>query len=201
MRADNLELLDETLRIMEQGEYVVEGKTVSLCLSPERMRAAQVLLPQEVNEIINRTDFQRVITLGRLGCGCENMDSFALAQKRYTDCAHMFAGKDAKPVLVLNMANPVNPGGGVRRGAQAQEEDLCRKSSLLLSLESEAAQRYYEYNRSLKTYMGSDAMIFTPEVEIIRDECGALLPETVIVSVLLASGDNRHSGSGENRQF
>ena len=32
--------------------------------------------------------------------------------------------------------------------------------------------------------MGSDAMIFTPEVEIIRDENGALLSETSIVSVL-----------------
>ena len=47
--------------------------------------------------------------------------------------------KKSKPILVLNLANPVNPGGGVRRGSKAQEEDLCRKSSLLLSLESSAA--------------------------------------------------------------
>ena len=92
--------------------------------------------------------------------------------------------KDAKPVLVLNLANPVNPGGGVRRGARAQEEDLCRKSSLLLSLESKNAARYYEYNRNLNTYLGSDAIIFTPQVEIIRDEHGNLLDDTVIVAVM-----------------
>ncbi|MBQ5795100.1 MAG: DUF2263 domain-containing protein, partial [Kiritimatiellae bacterium] len=44
------------------------------------------------------------------------------------------------------------------RGAKAQEEDLCRKSSLLLSLESKTAEAYYNYNRSLNTCMGSDAL-------------------------------------------
>ena len=184
MRADNLNILDETLRILEQGYYLTEGKRVDLKLTPEQMRTVRVLLPEDVRDICARTDFQRVFVMGRCGCGCVNADSFTLARKRQADCAHMFTGKDAKPILVLNMANPVNPGGGVRRGARAQEEDLCRKSSLLLSLESKEAEKYYAYNRSLHTYMGSDAMIFTPEVEIVRDETGALLSETVIVSVL-----------------
>ena len=50
---------------------------------------------------------------------------------------------DVQEILVLNLANPVNPGGGARRGARAQEEDLCRKSSLLLSLEDVSAKSYY----------------------------------------------------------
>ena len=58
--------------------------------------------------------------------------------------------KGARPVLVLNLANPVNPGGGVRRGATAQEEDLCRISSLLVSLESMKAKTYYDYNSPYK---------------------------------------------------
>lgn len=95
----------------------------------------------------------------------------------------MLPGKK-KPPLVLNFANPVHPGGGVRRGARAQEEDLCRKSSLLFALESEAAKRYYWYNRAQQTNLGSDAVILTPEVEIIKDENGALLDEPLIVSVM-----------------
>ena len=51
-------------------------------------------------------------------------------------------------VLVLNFANPVHPGGGVRQGARAQEEDLCRQSTLLLSLESSQASFYYALQSS-----------------------------------------------------
>lgn len=84
----------------------------------------------------------------------------------------------------MNLANPVNPGGGARKGAKAQEEDLCRKSSLLVSLESRNACPYYEYNRSLHTYMGSDAVIIHPQVEIIKDENNELLEDTVVVAVM-----------------
>ena len=37
-------------------------------------------------------------------------------------------------VCILNMANDLVPGGGVERGSMAQEEELCRKSDLYLSL-------------------------------------------------------------------
>ena len=72
----------------------------------------------------------------------------------------------------------------MRNGARAQEEDLCRKSSLLLSLESPKASKYYEYNKSLHSYIGSDAIMITPQVEIIKDENGDLLPESVVVAVM-----------------
>lgn len=161
---------------------VVSGIDRSVCSSivlPQKY----VLLPEDVRDIENCTDMEKVFVSGRCGHGCVNADSFTVARNQYVNFGHTFE-KDSRPVLVLNLANPVNPGGGVRRGARAQEEDLCRKSSLLLSLESEAASRYYEYNRSLHSYMGSDAMIFTPQVEIIRDEDGSLLEDSVIVAVL-----------------
>ena len=67
------------------------------------------------------------------------MDSFSRAREMYEDFSYIFTERDAKEILVLNLANPVHPGGGVRRGVRAQEEDLCRKSSLLLSLEGRDA--------------------------------------------------------------
>lgn len=184
MRQDNINMLQETLQILEQGYYVANRKKVPLKLSREQMKAAVVYLPDRVERICSSRDFPHVHRMGRIGTSCENMDSFALARKRYQDCAHIFSGKGENRILVLNLANPVNPGGGVRRGARAQEEDLCRKSSLLLSLEGEEARPYYEFNRTLRTYMGSDAVIITPDVEIIRDERGNLLEDSVIVSVL-----------------
>ena len=184
-RKIEINMLQETLQILEQGYYEKQGKRVNLKLSRKEMETVQVLLPDDVEAYSNRPEFKPPLVMGgRCGHGCENMDSFALAGKRYRDCSYMFQHETVKEILVLNLANPVHPGGGVRNGARAQEEDLCRKSSLLLSLESRSALRYYQYNAALHTYMGSDAMIFTPRVEIIRDENGELLDETVIVAVV-----------------
>ena len=182
-KSKEINMLQDTLQILKQGYYEKNGKKIKLKLSGEEMEKIQVYLPNEVKRNANREDFNPSFVIGgRCGHGCENIDSFALARKRLED-TYLF-DKDDPRILVLNLANPVNPGGGVRNGARAQEEDLCRKSSLLVSLESKEAKRYYDYNKSLNTYMGSDAMMITPKVEIIKDENGELLDETVVVSVL-----------------
>ena len=183
MRRENLIAeLDDTLEILEKGCYQMQGRTVRLKLNKEQMEEVKVFLPQDVQEIYGEKDFAHVRAV-RYDYSCINKDSFTVARKRMEQLSHELE-KDAKPVLVLNLANPVNPGGGVREGAKAHEEDLCRTSSLLLSLESSGAAPYYVYNRSLHTYMGSDAVMIHPQVEIIKDENGDLLPETTIVAVM-----------------
>ena len=165
VRPENIAMLQDTLDILEQGYYLLGEKKVELKLSKEEMREIDVYLPGEIQVI------------------SESRDSFSLAIEKTKDACTL-PERNEKPVLVLNLANSVNPGGGVRRGATAQEEDLCRKSSILLSLESPDAAAYYNYNKSLRTYMGSGAVMITPQVEIIKDERGKLLPESVIVSVM-----------------
>ena len=193
MRVDNINMLNDTMAIMDRGYYEVNGKRVNLKLSKNERKEISVFLPKDVERISDNKDFPHVHVMGRIGVGCVNMDSYSLAIKRYSDCAYMFSEK-SKPILVLNLANPVNPGGGVRRGSKAQEEDLCRKSSLLLSLESLEASVYYKYNKSLNTYMGSDAVMITPQVEIIKDENGDLLDESVIVSVMTCAAPMLRDG-------
>ncbi|QGI64762.1 uncharacterized protein FFB20_09185 [Fusarium fujikuroi] len=84
-------------------------------------------------------------------------------------------------VAVLNMASHVSPGGGWLKGARAQEEALCYRSSLSLSLD----KRYYPWRQR----MG----IYTPDVVIIRSDQetghGLLMPtiqaqDLPVVSVL-----------------
>ena len=176
-------MLQDTLQILEKGYYRKGLKKIKLKLSPKEMRESKVYLPDDIAVIAKNTGFQHPIVSGRCGFACENRDAFALARARdeYRDL--LFIDK-SKPILVLNLANPVNPGGGVRKGARAQEEDLCRKSSLLLALEDQQAAAYYAYNKSLHSYMGSDGIIITPKVEIIKDEKGELLDESVIVAVM-----------------
>ena len=159
--------------------------TLHLCEGlEETYKTADVYLPEDI-EAIKQSEGKGYISFGaRCGYGVHNADSFTVA-RQLTDLSALTYNDDARSeVLVLNFANPVNPGGGVRRGARAQEEDLCRTSSLLLSLESEQAKKYYEYNKSLHTYLGSDAIIISPKVAIVKDENAKKLEKPVTVAVM-----------------
>ena len=197
-RDENVQLLEETLRILGRGSYEIAGKTVPLKLHRREIEEVEVLLPDEVEAICNSPDLAKRLQGRDSYCPCRgdcaNEDSLDAARRQLRDFEYLF--EDGKPPLVLNFANPVHPGGGVRTGARAQEEDLCRRSSLLLSLESADAARYYDYNRSIDDYMSSDAMIFTPKVEVMRGSDGALLDDTFVVSVLTCAAPMLRFGKG-----
>ena len=80
---------------------------------------------------------------------------------------------------VLNFANPVEPGGGVLRGANAQEEYLCRASNLYSCLTSRQAEPYYQAHRELLKsntdfgmFLSSDRLIYTPGVTFFKEDAG-----------------------------
>lgn len=74
-------------------------------------------------------------------------------------------------IAVLNFASAVSPGGGVRNGARAQEESLCRCSTLLPSLEQTWLDKeYYARNRNEHNRLNTDACIYTPDVIICKTD-------------------------------
>lgn len=71
---------------------------------------------------------------------------------------------------VLNFANPENPGGGVRLGAMAQEECLCRSSNLYACLSAQSVyEDYYQFHRNLPGSFYSDRLIYSEGVTIFKD--------------------------------
>jgi uncharacterized protein (TIGR02452 family) len=71
-------------------------------------------------------------------------------------------------IAVLNMASPLQPGGGVLRGAKAQEESLCMRSTLYPSLRPE----WYRHP--------NDAVIYTPDILVFKS---AATPEMEMLEV------------------
>lgn len=110
----------------------------------------------------------------------ERNDSFSYVINNYEKM-------NTKP-LVLDFANPCTPGGGVRRGCRAQEEDLCRRSNLLKALESEEASSYYEINKSIVT-SGEVPLrcLLVKNVTIFADTEGVLIDPIVVDVIVMAA--------------
>lgn len=80
-----------------------------------------------------------------------------------------------KKAAVLNFANPVEPGGGVWRGSNAQEEYLCRASNLYNCLSSRNAASFYafhngilEKNQFRSFFLASDRIVYSPRVTVFK---------------------------------
>ena len=90
-----------------------------------------------------------------------------------------------KKIAVLNFAASGHPGGGVKDGSYAQEESICRCSTLYPSLVTDTARDgFYEYHREHCDWKASDTCIYSPDVVVCRDDsdllCDRLSPEEFV---------------------
>ena len=76
-----------------------------------------------------------------------------------------------KKVCVLNFASATNPGGGVVNGASAQEECLCRCSTLYWNLDiPEMWNVFYQPHRKSRDPLHNDDCIYTPDVIVCKTD-------------------------------
>ncbi|KAI4194495.1 MAG: hypothetical protein LQ348_002627 [Seirophora lacunosa] len=86
-----------------------------------------------------------------------NLDTLDAAIRLSSLTTSRVAQSPAPPVLILNMANAKHGGGGWLKGAMAQEEALCYRSSLCFTLK----RRFYP--------VPDRAAIYSPTVVVIRE--------------------------------
>ena len=99
---------------------------------------------------------------------------------------------------VLNFASARTPGGGFLRGGTAQEESLCRATTLYHALASQEA--YYERNKVSSDARYADIGLYTPKVRQIRDEYGAVQPPSNLFSVVTVAAPNRRAAQEQGAQ-
>lgn len=129
-----------------------------------------------------------------------------ISTQRTLEAAEKYA-KAGKRVCVLNFASCVTPGGGVTRGSAAQEESLCRISTLYPAIsDQDTAGAFYDrhwqlIHRDEMSRKNRDDCIFTPGVVVIREDtfdC-ALLEQRDWYSVdviTCAAPDQRYADAG-----
>ncbi len=101
-----------------------------------------------------------------------------VSKKRSYEAASGYKGQK---VCVHNFASASNPGGGVTHGANAQEECLCRCSSLYFSLNTPAMWAgFYTPHRNAHNPIHNDDIIYTPGVTVFKTDTAypKLMPES-----------------------
>ncbi len=103
-----------------------------------------------------------------------------VSKKRSFEAASAYTGKR---VCVLNFASATNPGGGVKHGSSAQEECLCRCSTLYPCInERTISGGFHYYHRSMLeagnlNALYNDDCIYTPGVIVFKTD--ESLPKTM----------------------
>lgn len=93
-----------------------------------------------------------------------------ISRKRSFEAASTYA-RAGKKVCVLNFASATNPGGGVIHGSSAQEECLCRCSTLYPCLNfDDLWQRFYLPHRETGDPLYNDDCIYTPGVIVAKSD-------------------------------
>lgn len=100
----------------------------------------------------------------------ENEATILVSKRRSLEAASRYKGQK---VCVHNFASATNPGGGVVKGATAQEEAICRCSTLYFSIKN--ANSFYNSHKQMiqkgkmdVTY--NDDCIYTPGVVVFKSD-------------------------------
>lgn len=90
--------------------------------------------------------------------------------KRSLEAAEPYA-KQGKKVCVLNFASASNPGGGVVNGSSAQEECICRCTTLYPCLNISAMwDAFYMPHRKANNPLYNNDCIYTPDVCVFKSD-------------------------------
>ena len=100
-----------------------------------------------------------------------------------------------KKVCILNFASATNPGGGVINGSSAQEESLCRCSTLYFVLATDYMYgMFYQPHRKAGNPLYNDDLLYSPEVYAIKSDTShpERLPEDqwYMVNVITCAAPN-----------
>ena len=156
---------EERIEIFEDTERWIRSNA-KLQAAVAGSAARQVFYPEE-QEI-------RVIK-SYANTDSEREGSVRVSRDRSFQAAEKYV-RNGDRTLVLNFASSTNPGGGVKGGSAAQEESLCRCSTLYDCLSVQKMREAFYQRHKDAHRMGqmnalhNDDCIYTPDVYVIKSD-------------------------------
>ena len=155
-REENALIFEDTKKLCETNKKLIEA--IKLSSSNQKL----ILENENIELIKPKFDIEAKLIVSK---------------KRSFEAASAY---ENQKVCVLNFASSTNPGGGVVNGSSAQEEALCRCSTLYFNLDTKYMwDNFYNLHRSQKNPLNNDDCIYTPNVKVFKADNASpkLLPE------------------------
>lgn len=172
IRSYNVGIFENTMDVIKKDSTLVESINKSI------KNQLFYLNPVDIKSIMPQHDTDCPVTVTR---------------ERSIECAMKWVKRDAagSKVAVLNFASATRPGGGVATGSSAQEECICRCTTLYPCLTTKEAEvRFYDPHRKNVGPLHNDDIIYTPDVAIIKNDDYDLLGEPLFIDVITCAAPN-----------
>lgn len=149
-RQDNIEIFEDTQRMYSGNQRLISAIQHS----------------SEAQEYFGN----RRQLIGFDGRSYQKPCRIVVSPKRTLEAAAPYR-RAGKKVCVLNFASATNPGGGVTKDSSAQEEAICRCSTLYANLkEQKAWDSFYGPHRRQRDPLHNDDCIYTPGVMVFKSD-------------------------------
>lgn len=143
-----IEIFEDSVKLMKSNRSLQQSIQASIQNQKLYLEADEIVVPENRN------------------LACRTI----VSKKRTFEAAVEYA-RAGKMVCVLNFASATNPGGGVTRGSSAQEECLCRCSTLYPCLnDKKIFQGFYTPHRKMDNPLYNDDCLYTPGVVVFKSD-------------------------------
>jgi len=152
--------------------YVTREEMLEVFRDTEEFCKTDENLKQSIRDSIKGTVFYGAKDYPSMPARRFKKTVVSVAKRRTFDAAIAMQRKYLElRIAVHNFASATNPGGGVKYGSRAQEEALCRCSTLYPVLNTDANwKNFYSVNRERRNPLHDDACIYTPEITVCKSD-------------------------------
>lgn len=154
---NNIEVFTDTLKLIRENDVLKKSLENSI-------QNQKIILESDIytEKNISSKEIQKTVKI--------------ITKHSSMDAARSYAGRGR--TAVLNFASSTHPGGLVIKGASAQEECLCRVSTLYKCLTDKVPwAAFYNPHRAQNNSLSNDDLIYTPDVTIFKTDDYELLPQ------------------------
>ena len=158
-REENIEIFNDTVSICKNSSLLHD--TIQKSINEQK-----VILEKDI--VQDGSKIKRFETPAKI----------IISKKRSLEAAQSY--DSSNKICVMNFASATNPGGGVEKGSGAQEECLCRCSTLFFSLKDNTVWKdFYKPHRIMNNPIHNDDIIYTPGITVIKTDTSypKLMPE------------------------